>query len=84
MNEIKTGFLISSSVEGPLQLILICMTVVKAFTNCLESSFFFSFVKDNWIREVNLWCPELQVLFYYGKKVCFRVEYLQPKIYKKR
>uniref|UniRef100_A0A8D0C764 DNA helicase n=1 Tax=Salvator merianae TaxID=96440 RepID=A0A8D0C764_SALMN len=23
---------------------------------------------DNWIREVNLWCPELQVLFYYGSQ----------------
>ncbi|KAI1238537.1 hypothetical protein IHE44_0013271 [Lamprotornis superbus] len=23
---------------------------------------------DNWIREVNLWCPELNVLFYYGSQ----------------
>uniref|UniRef100_A0A8C6X9J9 DNA helicase n=1 Tax=Naja naja TaxID=35670 RepID=A0A8C6X9J9_NAJNA len=23
---------------------------------------------DNWIREVNLWCPELQILFYYGSQ----------------
>ncbi|XP_054846387.1 SWI/SNF-related matrix-associated actin-dependent regulator of chromatin subfamily A containing DEAD/H box 1 isoform X2 [Eublepharis macularius] len=23
---------------------------------------------DNWIREVNLWCPDLQVLFYYGSQ----------------
>lgn len=23
---------------------------------------------DNWIREVNVWCPELQVLFYYGSQ----------------
>ncbi|XP_061849534.1 SWI/SNF-related matrix-associated actin-dependent regulator of chromatin subfamily A containing DEAD/H box 1 [Colius striatus] len=23
---------------------------------------------DNWIREVNLWCPELSVLFYYGSQ----------------
>ncbi|XP_015671176.1 SWI/SNF-related matrix-associated actin-dependent regulator of chromatin subfamily A containing DEAD/H box 1 [Protobothrops mucrosquamatus] len=23
---------------------------------------------DNWIREINLWCPELQILFYYGSQ----------------
>uniref|UniRef100_A0A8B9V153 SWI/SNF-related matrix-associated actin-dependent regulator of chromatin subfamily A containing DEAD/H box 1 n=1 Tax=Anas zonorhyncha TaxID=75864 RepID=A0A8B9V153_9AVES len=23
---------------------------------------------DNWIREVHLWCPELNVLFYYGEE----------------
>ncbi|XP_015716831.1 SWI/SNF-related matrix-associated actin-dependent regulator of chromatin subfamily A containing DEAD/H box 1 isoform X2 [Coturnix japonica] len=23
---------------------------------------------DNWIREVNLWCPDLNVLFYYGSQ----------------
>ncbi|XP_048364707.1 SWI/SNF-related matrix-associated actin-dependent regulator of chromatin subfamily A containing DEAD/H box 1 [Sphaerodactylus townsendi] len=23
---------------------------------------------DNWIREVNLWCPDLQILFYYGSQ----------------
>ncbi|XP_060103034.1 SWI/SNF-related matrix-associated actin-dependent regulator of chromatin subfamily A containing DEAD/H box 1 [Heteronotia binoei] len=23
---------------------------------------------DNWVREINLWCPELQILFYYGSQ----------------
>nr|XP_056711454.1 SWI/SNF-related matrix-associated actin-dependent regulator of chromatin subfamily A containing DEAD/H box 1 [Euleptes europaea] len=23
---------------------------------------------DNWVREVNLWCPDLQILFYYGSQ----------------
>ncbi|XP_077156983.1 SWI/SNF-related matrix-associated actin-dependent regulator of chromatin subfamily A containing DEAD/H box 1 isoform X1 [Paroedura picta] len=23
---------------------------------------------DNWIREINLWCPDLQILFYYGSQ----------------
>ncbi|XP_015270364.1 PREDICTED: SWI/SNF-related matrix-associated actin-dependent regulator of chromatin subfamily A containing DEAD/H box 1-like, partial [Gekko japonicus] len=23
---------------------------------------------DNWVREINLWCPDLQILFYYGSQ----------------
>ncbi|XP_026528440.1 SWI/SNF-related matrix-associated actin-dependent regulator of chromatin subfamily A containing DEAD/H box 1 isoform X1 [Notechis scutatus] len=36
---------------------------------------------DNWIREVNLWCPELQILFYYGSQEDRR--HLRMDIYNK-